>query len=213
MANPTDPRNADLYSSSRCDRSSIWRGEHFNSVRASFAEMVSSSAPNPSPVHRHGPAPGAFPQPNRKISFVILSESEGPHIDSCITQGTLCNHRFDGEVPRSARNDNRARTCLQKEASEFLNPFEMRAASERQNENAIIFGRVLETKTPFPSTNPVASRALSAFELLFGAFIVIGHNVFRIVPNEVIILFVLGLASIRLRDGRWSSMGFKRPAS
>jgi hypothetical protein len=89
----------------------------------------------------------------------------------------------------------------------------MRAASERQNENAIIFGRVLETKTPFPSTNPVASRALSAFELLFGAFIVIGHNVFRIVPNEVIILFVLGLASIRLRDGRWSSMGFKRPAS
>jgi hypothetical protein len=37
---------------------------------------------------------------------------------------------------------------------------------------------VLETDTPFPSTNPLASRALSAFELLFGAFIVIGHNVF-----------------------------------
>ncbi len=29
----------------------------------------------------------------------------------------------------------------------------------------------LETETPFPSTNPFASRALSAFELLFGAFI------------------------------------------
>jgi len=43
----------------------------------------------------------------------------------------------------------------------------------------------LETKTPFPSTNPVVSRTLSAFELLFGAFIVIGHNVFHIVPNEV----------------------------
>lgn len=71
----------------------------------------------------------------------------------------------------------------------------------------------LETETPFPSTNPFASRVLSAFELLFGALIVIGHNVFHIVPNEVIVLFVLGLASIWLRDGRWSAMGFKRPAS
>jgi membrane protease YdiL (CAAX protease family) len=33
------------------------------------------------------------------------------------------------------------------------------------------------------------------------------------VPNEVIILSLLGLVSIRLRDGSWSSMGFKRPAS
>lgn len=46
-----------------------------------------------------------------------------------------------------------------------------------------------------------------------GALIVIGHNVFRVVPNEVPILFVLGLVSIRLRDGGWSAMGFKRPAS
>ena len=66
---------------------------------------------------------------------------------------------------------------------------------------------------PFPAANPLASRLLSAFELFFGAFIVIGHNVFHIVPNEVIVLFVLGLISIRLRDGRWSAMGFKRPAS
>jgi membrane protease YdiL (CAAX protease family) len=69
------------------------------------------------------------------------------------------------------------------------------------------------TEIPFPSRNPAASRAVSAFEVLLGAFIVIGHNVFRIVPNEVIILFALGLASIRLRDGGWSAMGFKRPAS
>ena len=54
---------------------------------------------------------------------------------------------------------------------------------------------------------------LSAFEFLFGAFIVIGHNVFHIVPNEVIVLSVLGLISIRLRDGSWYAMGFKRPAS
>jgi len=72
---------------------------------------------------------------------------------------------------------------------------------------------VIATETPFPSTDQVASRALSALELLLGAFIVIGHNVFRIVPNEVIVLSVLGLLSVRLRDGGWSAMGFKRPVS
>ena len=71
----------------------------------------------------------------------------------------------------------------------------------------------LKTETPFPSTNRFASRALSAFELLFGGFIIIGHNVFRIVPNEVIVLCVLGLVSVRLRDGGWSAMGFTRAAS
>ena len=48
-------------------------------------------------------------------------------------------------------------------------------------------------------------RILSALELLLGAFIVIGHNVFHVVPNEVPILFVLGLVSIRLRNGGWSA--------
>jgi membrane protease YdiL (CAAX protease family) len=57
------------------------------------------------------------------------------------------------------------------------------------------------------------SRILSALELVLGACIVIGHNVFHILPNEVPILFVLGLVSIRLRDGGWSAMGFKRPSS
>ena len=66
---------------------------------------------------------------------------------------------------------------------------------------------------PCPNGDPSASRTLSALEFLLGAFIVIGHNVFHIVPNEVIILSVLGLISIRLRDGSWSAMGLKRPAS
>src|SRR5215470_3725022 len=56
-------------------------------------------------------------------------------------------------------------------------------------------------------------RIFSAVELLLGAFIVIGHNVFHIVPNEVPILFVLGLVSTRLRNGGWSALGFKRPSS
>jgi CAAX protease family protein len=72
---------------------------------------------------------------------------------------------------------------------------------------------VVSSDVPFPSTDPRDSRALSALEFLLGLFIVIGHNVFHIVPNEVIILSILGLVSIRLRDGTWSSMGFKRPAS
>jgi membrane protease YdiL (CAAX protease family) len=72
---------------------------------------------------------------------------------------------------------------------------------------------LVSPNVPFPSGNRPASRVLSAFEFCLGAFIVIGHNVFHIVPNEVIILSLLGLVSIRLRDGSWSSMGFKRPAS
>jgi uncharacterized protein len=54
---------------------------------------------------------------------------------------------------------------------------------------------------------------VSAAEFALGAAIVIGHNVFRIVPNEVVILFVLGLLSVRVRERRWSAIGFRRPSS
>jgi len=57
------------------------------------------------------------------------------------------------------------------------------------------------------------SRALSAVEFLVGAAIVIAHNVFQVIPNEVPILVVLGLLSVRLRNGSLSAMGFKRPTS
>ena len=43
--------------------------------------------------------------------------------------------------------------------------------------------------------------------------IVIGHNVYHVIPNEVPILFVIGLISLRLRDGGWSVMGVHWPAS
>lgn len=49
--------------------------------------------------------------------------------------------------------------------------------------------------------------------MILGAFIVIGYNVYRILPNEVPILFVLGLLSLRVRDGGWGAMGLRRPAS
>jgi hypothetical protein len=57
------------------------------------------------------------------------------------------------------------------------------------------------------------SRIVSTVELLLGVFIVIGHNVFRVVPNEVVILFVLALVSFWLRNDGWSVMGLRRPAS
>lgn len=59
----------------------------------------------------------------------------------------------------------------------------------------------------------VRGRIFSACEFFVGAGIVIAHNVFRIIPNEVPILFVLGLISVRLREGKWSAIGFKRPNS
>ena len=71
----------------------------------------------------------------------------------------------------------------------------------------------MSSNVPLPFGSSLTSRALSALEFCFGGFIVIGHNVFRIVPNEVIVLSVLGFISMRLRDGSWFAMGFKRPAS
>ena len=56
-------------------------------------------------------------------------------------------------------------------------------------------------------------RLFSAAELLVGAAIVVGHNVFHVVPNEVPILFVLGIVSVRLREGSFAALGLGRPRS
>lgn len=57
------------------------------------------------------------------------------------------------------------------------------------------------------------TRWLSLIEFLIGGAIVIGHNVYRAIPNEVPILFVLGMVSVRLRNGSWAAMGLSWPAS
>ena len=63
-------------------------------------------------------------------------------------------------------------------------------------------------------TQPIpAQRWVSLGELLLGSAIVIGHNVYHVIPNEVPILFVLGLISLRLRDGGWAMMGLHWPVS
>lgn len=64
-----------------------------------------------------------------------------------------------------------------------------------------------------PAAGYRQSRGLSALEFLLGAAIVIGHNVYKVVPNEVPILFVLGWLSVRLRDGGWKALGLARPKS
>jgi membrane protease YdiL (CAAX protease family) len=58
-----------------------------------------------------------------------------------------------------------------------------------------------------------AARAISAFELALGAAVVIGHNVFHVLPNEVPILVVLALVSMRVRNGGLAALGFRRPES
>jgi membrane protease YdiL (CAAX protease family) len=64
-----------------------------------------------------------------------------------------------------------------------------------------------------PRTLTVPQRILSLVEFAIGATIVVAHNVFHAVPNEVPILFVLGILSIRLREGNWRAIGFARPKS
>lgn len=60
---------------------------------------------------------------------------------------------------------------------------------------------------------PPAQRWLSLLELAVGSAIVIGHNVYHVIPNEVPILVVIGLSSLRLRNGRWGAMGLRSPVS
>src|SRR5215210_2888574 len=57
------------------------------------------------------------------------------------------------------------------------------------------------------------TRLLSAVELMLAAGLVLGHNVCRILPNEVPILTVAALVSVRLREGGWAALGFRRPKS
>jgi len=68
--------------------------------------------------------------------------------------------------------------------------------------------------TPFHgSPLTPAQRWISLAEFILGAAIVIGHNVYHVIPNEVPILFVIGLISLRMRDGGWRVIGLYRPTS
>src|SRR5271169_5588109 len=79
----------------------------------------------------------------------------------------------------------------------------------RKTFSRLVFGS--PSSDPGPLT--VAQRWLSLAELVVGSAIVIGHNVYHVVPNEVPILFVIGLISVRVRDGGWRVIGLGWPAS
>lgn len=72
----------------------------------------------------------------------------------------------------------------------------------------------MSTESKAAQRAPWRARAVSGGESLLGALIVIGHNVYRVVPNEVPILVALAIVSMRWRERAWSwaSLGFKRPA-
>jgi uncharacterized protein len=80
---------------------------------------------------------------------------------------------------------------------------------------------VLE-KTQFISTRSdrekdapisVRQRVFAAGEVLLGAAVVIGHNIYRLLPNEVPILVLILWASLLLRKARWHSVGLRKPFS
>jgi len=71
--------------------------------------------------------------------------------------------------------------------------------------------KAVTSSQQMPLSGP--QRALSFVEFAFGSFIVIGHNVFHIVPNEVPILFALCILSVRLREGSFAAIGLSRPKS
>lgn len=54
------------------------------------------------------------------------------------------------------------------------------------------------------------ARLFSALEAALAAAIVLGHNLWRVLPNEVPILVVLGLVSLRLRDRGFAVLGLRR---
>jgi uncharacterized protein len=60
---------------------------------------------------------------------------------------------------------------------------------------------------------PASYRWTSLFEVALGVFLVLGHNVFRVVPNEVFFLFALFCVSFKVRDGGWKVAGLSRPWS
>jgi uncharacterized protein len=84
-------------------------------------------------------------------------------------------------------------------------------------------GSIPESGTSTPSASesiPFQRRRLtptqrwfSLAEFALGSAIVVGHNVYHVIPNEVPILFVIGLISLRVRDGGWGAMGLRWPDS
>ena len=67
--------------------------------------------------------------------------------------------------------------------------------------------------TTTQSTLTPRARWFSLLEFALGIFVVVGHNILRVLPNEVPILFVLGWISLRWRNDGWRYAGLCQPKS
>jgi hypothetical protein len=54
-------------------------------------------------------------------------------------------------------------------------------------------------------------RTLAVAEVMLATALVIGHNVYQVVPNEVLVLLVVGGISLAVRRQSLRSIGFRRP--
>ncbi len=56
-------------------------------------------------------------------------------------------------------------------------------------------------------------RAIALAEVMLAVAVVLGHNIYHVVPNEVLVLAVVGALSLALRRQSLRSIGFRRPES
>jgi uncharacterized protein len=56
-------------------------------------------------------------------------------------------------------------------------------------------------------------RIVSTLESVAGVAFVLGHNVWRVLPNEVYLLFITGILSLWLRNGGLRNAGLRSPSS
>ena len=59
----------------------------------------------------------------------------------------------------------------------------------------------------------MSRRAVAAAEAVVAAAVVIGHNILRVVPNEVVVLVLVGAVSCALRRQSLKAIGYRRPPS
>jgi hypothetical protein len=56
-------------------------------------------------------------------------------------------------------------------------------------------------------------RWISLAEAIIGSLVVLGHSIWHLLPNSVLILFLMALISFQLREGNWTAMGLRLPRS
>jgi CAAX protease family protein len=70
------------------------------------------------------------------------------------------------------------------------------------------------SQRPAAQTISRKNKSLAVVELFLAVLILVGHNIFDIVPlSETPFIFLLGWVSLRLRGLGWRSVGLRKPAS